>query len=116
LGQYAALPPSAVLQQFGKAGRLAQRFAQGKDDRPVGATRVVNAGSVGMPFGEAGAYWLFLEPDIVFRHTPYDLARAAARIRSTAYPQAKAFAQRNVLQPPSETEMLALYANVELQE
>jgi uncharacterized membrane protein YccC len=35
LGQYAALPPSAVLQQFGKAGRLAQRFAQGKDDRPV---------------------------------------------------------------------------------
>jgi predicted phosphodiesterase len=85
-------------------------------DRAVGATRVVNAGSVGMPFGEAGAYWLSLEPDVLFRHTPYDLASAAARIRSTAYPQAKAFAQRNVLQPPAESEMLALYANVELQE
>jgi nucleotidyltransferase/DNA polymerase involved in DNA repair len=35
LGQYAALPPSAVLQQFGKAGQLAQRYAQAKDDRPV---------------------------------------------------------------------------------
>jgi nucleotidyltransferase/DNA polymerase involved in DNA repair len=35
LGQYAALPPPAVLQQFGKAGRLAQRYAQGEDDRPV---------------------------------------------------------------------------------
>lgn len=35
LGQYATLPSSAVLQQFGKAGRLAQRYAQGKDDRPV---------------------------------------------------------------------------------
>ena len=35
LGQYAALPPAAVLQQFGQAGRLAQRYAQGQDDRPV---------------------------------------------------------------------------------
>ena len=31
-------------------------------DRKVGATRVVNAGSVGMPFGEPGAYWLLLGP------------------------------------------------------
>jgi protein ImuB len=35
LGQYAALPARAVFQQFGKAGRLAQRYAQGEDDRPV---------------------------------------------------------------------------------
>jgi predicted phosphodiesterase len=33
-------------------------------DRLFGATRVVNAGSVGMPFGEPGAYWLLLGPDI----------------------------------------------------
>lgn len=31
-------------------------------DRMIGATRVVNAGSVGMPFGEPGAYWLLLGP------------------------------------------------------
>jgi hypothetical protein len=35
IGQYAALPPGAVWQQFGRAGRLAQRCARGEDDRPV---------------------------------------------------------------------------------
>jgi nucleotidyltransferase/DNA polymerase involved in DNA repair len=35
LGQYAALPPAAVWQQFGRAGKLAQRCARGEDDRPV---------------------------------------------------------------------------------
>ena len=35
LGQYATLPPGAVWQQFGRAGRLAQRCARGEDDRPV---------------------------------------------------------------------------------
>jgi protein ImuB len=35
LGQYAALPPGAVWQQFGRAGRLAQRCARGEDNRPV---------------------------------------------------------------------------------
>ena len=35
LGQYATLPPAAVLQQFGQAGRLAQKCARGEDSRPV---------------------------------------------------------------------------------
>jgi len=35
LGQYAMLPPAAVLQQFGQAGRLAQKCARGEDRRPV---------------------------------------------------------------------------------
>jgi nucleotidyltransferase/DNA polymerase involved in DNA repair len=35
LGQYAALPPVAVLQQFGQAGKLAQKCARGEDERPV---------------------------------------------------------------------------------
>jgi nucleotidyltransferase/DNA polymerase involved in DNA repair len=35
LGQYAALPPGAVWQQFGRAGRLAQHCARGEDRRPV---------------------------------------------------------------------------------
>ncbi len=35
LGQYAALPPAAVWQQFGRAGKLAHRYAQGQDNRPV---------------------------------------------------------------------------------
>jgi predicted phosphodiesterase len=83
-------------------------------DRIIGHTRVVNAGSVGMPFGEPGAYWLLLGPDVQLRHTSYDLAKAAERIRATSYPQAQEFAARNVLQPPSEKEMLEALAKAEL--
>jgi predicted phosphodiesterase len=78
-------------------------------DRFVGRTRVVNAGSVGMPFQEPGAYWLLLGPGAEFRHTRYDLTDAAERIRATSYPQAEAFAARNVLQTPSEGEMLKVF-------
>src|SRR5262249_27594859 len=78
-------------------------------DRMVGRTRVVNAGSVGMPFGEPAADWLLLGPDVRLRHTPYDLPRAAERIRDTTYPQAQEFAARYVLHPPSEGEMLGRF-------
>ena len=83
-------------------------------DRTVGKIRVVNAGSVGMPFGEPGADWLLLGPGVQFRHTAYDLGNAAARIRNTQYPQAEDFAARNILQPPSEGAMLEAFTRVEL--
>jgi predicted phosphodiesterase len=83
-------------------------------DRMIGRTRIVNAGSVGMPFGEPGAYWLLLGPDVQLRHTPYDLDKAAERIRATTYPQAQDFAAHNVLRPPSEKEMLEAFSKAEL--
>jgi putative phosphoesterase len=83
-------------------------------DRAIGDLRVINAGSVGMPFGKPGADWLLLGPAIQLRHTSYDFAAAAERIRATSYPQAHDFADRNVLQPPSEEEMLTAFASVPL--
>jgi len=83
-------------------------------DRMVGSVRVVNAGSVGMPFGEAGAYWLLLGSDLQMQRTAYDLSSAADRIRATSYPQAEEFASRSVLQPPGEQEMLDLFSKAEL--
>jgi putative phosphoesterase len=83
-------------------------------DRRIGATRVVNAGSVGMPFGEPGAHWLLLGPDLRLRRTDYDRAAAAARIRATSYPAAEEFATRNVLQAPTERDMLRLFAAADL--
>jgi predicted phosphodiesterase len=83
-------------------------------DRTIGRTRVVNGGSVGMPFGEPGAYWLLLGPDVQLRHTAYDLAKAVERIRASSYPQAQDFAAHNVLQPPSEEQMLELFSKAEL--
>ena len=83
-------------------------------DRMVGTTRVVNAGSVGMPFGEPGADWLLLGPDVQLRHTRYDFLRAAERIRRTAYPQADGFAARSILRPPTEEETLASFSQAQL--
>jgi predicted phosphodiesterase len=83
-------------------------------DRKIAHNRIVNAGSVGMPFGKPGADWLLLGPDIQFRHTGYNLANAAERVRSTHYPQAEDFAARNILNPPREQEMLEIFNRVEI--
>jgi len=83
-------------------------------DRKVGATRVVNAGSVGMPFQDPGAYWLLLGPDVQLRKTTYDLEKAARLVRQTTYPRADEFAARNILQPPTEAATLEAFKNVEL--
>ncbi len=83
-------------------------------DRIVGGVRVVNAGSVGMSFSGPGAYWLLLGPEVELRRTDYDLKSAAERIRETDYPDADEFARGNVVEPPSEHETLAAFANVEL--
>jgi hypothetical protein len=69
---------------------------------------------LGMPNGEPGAYWLLLGANVQFRHTSYDLTKAAERIRGTNYPQAQDFAAHNILQPPSEEETLKLFTKVEL--
>lgn len=82
-------------------------------DRLVGNIRIVNAGSVRMPFGEPGADWLLFTPEAELRHTAYDLGTAAERIRSTDYPQAEEFASRYVLQPPSEAETLKAFSKAE---
>jgi putative phosphoesterase len=83
-------------------------------DRMAGTIRVVNAGSVGMPFGSPGADWLLLGPDVELRRTAFDLAQAAERVRKTKYPQAEDFAARNILRPPSEEEMLKVFTRAEL--
>lgn len=82
-------------------------------DRMIGGTRVVNAGSVGMPFGKPGAFWVLLGPDVQLRRTPYDLTAAAEGIRATEYPQAQEDAEK-ILHPPAESEMLEVFGKAEL--
>ena len=62
-----------------------------------------------MPFGEPGADWLLLGPEIELRHTSYDLENAAARLRATTYPDD--FAGCWVLAPPSSAEMLKTFTD-----
>src|SRR5581483_6849341 len=56
-------------------------------DREIAGRRVVNAGSVGMPYEDLpGARWCLLGPGVELRRTEYDLAAAAALIRTTGLP------------------------------
>jgi putative phosphoesterase len=73
-------------------------------DRMAGGVRVINPGSVGMPFGEPGAHWALLGPRVEMRRTDYNRESAAARIRQSAWPDAEEFARSNVLTAPSAEE------------
>jgi putative phosphoesterase len=71
-------------------------------DRRVGTKRVINAGSVGMPYQgkPVGAFWLLLGADgVSLRRSDYDLHRAVRRTRATGYPDAEEMAQI-LLEPP----------------
>ena len=83
-------------------------------DRRIGSTRVINVGSVGMPFGERGAYWALVGDDVELRRTVYDFDRAAQIIRASKYPQAEDFASKNILNPPSEEQMLKTFSAAEI--
>ena len=53
-------------------------------DRVVDRIRLVNAGSVGLPYeGRRGAYWALLGPDVELRRTEYDVEAAAAAVRAS---------------------------------
>jgi putative phosphoesterase len=94
-------------------GRVAQDLVvcghtHAQFDRRVGAKRVVNAGSVGMPYQgkPVGAFWLLLGADgLSLRRSDYDLDRAVERIRATGYPDAEDMSQ--ILLEPSDPEWVA---------
>jgi predicted phosphodiesterase len=78
-------------------------------DRMVGGTRVVNAGSVGCPFGRTGADWLLIDGEVQLKHTEYDLSAASEQMRATAFPGAEEFVN-TVLRPPPEETMLQAFS------
>ena len=74
-------------------------------DRQAVGKRLVNAGSVGMPYeARPGAYWALLGPEVELRRTDYDLEAAAEAIRATGFPAADELAAENVLTVPSAEE------------
>jgi predicted phosphodiesterase len=69
---FAGLDPEITTVVCGHTHMPFARLAHGR--------MVVNPGSVGMPYGRAGAHWALLGPGVELRRTPYDTASAAARI------------------------------------
>jgi len=82
-------------------------------DRAVDEVRVVNAGSVGMPYGGPGAWWAMLGPGLRLRRTDYDREAAAERIRAKDWSNADQFARENVLTVPSIEQAMGLMRKVE---
>ena len=79
-------------------------------DRTVLGRRLINAGSVGMPFeGRPGAYWALLGPGVSLRRTEYDLERAARAIMSTDYPDAEEFARGDPSIPTTPAELNPMF-------
>jgi putative phosphoesterase len=88
---------AGVDQDFVVCGHTHAQF-----DRRVGGKRVINAGSVGMPYQgkPVGAFWLLLGVGgISLRRSDYDLDRAVERIRAAGYPDAEGMAEI-LLEPP----------------
>ena len=52
-------------------------------ERRFGLYRMICPGSVGMSYGETGAWWGLFGPDYTARRTEYDLEAAAQRIRAS---------------------------------
>jgi predicted phosphodiesterase len=78
-------------------------------DRRAAKARVVNAGSVGMPYeGEVAAFWTVIDDgEPSFRRTPFDVERAAAEVRTSGWPLADEFVAENLLVAVPRDEAIA---------
>ncbi len=77
-------------------------------DLAVAGKRVVNSGSVGMPFGEPGAHWLLIGETVEFRKTEFDREAAAETIRQSQSPEADAFVTGQIFSTPAEADVMAV--------
>jgi predicted phosphodiesterase len=71
---------------------------------------VVNPGSVGMPYGGAGAHWALLGPGVQLRVTEFDLDRACAQIKAeSSFPEVGDWADYFVRSVASDADALQIF-------
>ena len=69
---------------------------------------VINPGSVGMPYGRAGAHWALLGPGVGLRRTPFDVeAACAAVVARSGYPNVAAWVHEVIRSPATDAEAIA---------
>lgn len=75
-------------------------------DRRVAGLRIVNPGSVGLPYeGRAGAYWALLGPEVRFRRTEYDVEGMLAGARALGFPRLEELAGPSLVAPADPDEV-----------
>ncbi|WIX78167.1 metallophosphoesterase family protein [Amycolatopsis carbonis] len=73
-------------------------------------TRIVNPGSVGMPYGTTGAHWALLGPGVQLRRTPYDTGKACEELAASGYADIEEWADYFVRDPASDAEALRVFS------
>ena len=97
-------PDEAVAEACGGVSLVVCGHTHVQFDRMAGDTRLVNAGSVGMPYeGRTAAFWALLGPDVELVDTEYDVEAAVAAIHATGYPE-RADLVETLLRPHSANE------------
>ncbi|MDQ3752525.1 MAG: metallophosphatase family protein [Actinomycetota bacterium] len=76
-------------------------------DRTVRDRRLINAGSVGLPYeGKPGAYWTLLGPDVSFQRTTYDIAEAAKGMLASGCPHVQETFIDPITDPPTRDDAI----------
>jgi predicted phosphodiesterase len=84
-----------VAQPLVVCGHTHQQF-----DREIDGTRLINAGSVGVPYeGRPGAYWALIGPVVQLRRTEYDMEHALAELRASGFPDLEEMLRESLLEP-----------------
>lgn len=85
--------------------------------RLVDRRLVVNPGSVGMPYGMAGAHWALLDSEsgaVTLRRTPFDAKAAADQlVAESGFDEIEQWVAEYVTGTYSDTEALAVFARSE---
>src|SRR5581483_4218231 len=92
-------PDDDLLAMFGERGTFVIGHTHHQFDRRVGDLRVVNAGSVGMPYeGRVAAFWtLIVDGEPQFRASEFDIGTAVERIRASSWEGGEAFIAENLV-------------------
>jgi putative phosphoesterase len=83
-------------------------------DRRLGDRRLVNAGSIGLPYeGESGiACWALLGPEVELRRSRYDIQLEIDTLETTGYPDDDRMVRGFLLEPSSAEEATAHFESV----
>jgi predicted phosphodiesterase len=82
-------------------------------DRRAAGKRVVNAGSVGMPYeGRPGAFWLLIDGEVQLRRTDYDVEAAIAAMRESGFRDVDEHVRESLLEPVGAEEVAEFFERV----
>jgi putative phosphoesterase len=99
-----------VSEQVIVAGHTHRQF-----DRTLLGRRIVNAGSVGLPYeGVAAAFWLLLGPDVELRRSEYDVPAAVERLRAAGGSTVE-WLNDSLIEPTDPDEVAAYFEGTSLE-